>query len=168
MSRRETSRKQPRVSEAMFEAIVAGNRPAIESLIAGGESLSATYKSTGLTTLLLSTGVASVEILDLLIRSGADVHARDLLGNTALSRAAKANRPESVALFLRHGLGVDDPNEHGSTALHNAVFDNAFEAVALLLKHGADPDRANNGGITPRMIVKGDPKSRLRSLFDLS
>ncbi len=159
---------KPRVSESMFEAIVSNDVVEIERLIDGGESLSATYKNTRLTPLLLAADGAAPEVLELLIRRGADLAARDPLGNAALARAAESNRPVLVALFLRHGLPIDDQDSYGNTALHRAVIADGAEAAQFLLQNGASPSLPNRSGITPRDLVEGDPKGRLKAVFGIT
>ena len=118
---------------------------------------------------------ADPEVVSLLIEHGADVHARDSLGNTPLYDATQNSdaHPEVIALLLEHGadptaeaysricdgLHPDAPCEivH-TTILYSAVyFPLGTSAAKLLLEHGADEDINTFG------TVGGSPRAPLHS-----
>ena len=61
------------------------------------------------------------ELLELLVKHGADINASDKNGNTALMIAAVRNYPELASLLLEHGAGKTTENKQGKTALDLAV-----------------------------------------------
>ena len=64
----------------------------------------------------------------------------DYEGFTALMRAARADRQETVALLMDHGADVDAlALESGQTALQIAAEHGSKQTVALLIKRGAAP-----------------------------
>lgn len=82
--------------------------------------------------------VGDVEVADLLLDRGFDIHARDCFGSTPLNIACFAKNHAFVARLLERGA---DPNMHdaaGFAALDHAVSD--VSLVKLLLKAGASPD----------------------------
>lgn len=103
--------------------------------------------------------------LKLLLDKRADPNVANAQGNTPLSQAVYANRPEAIALLIKHGA---DPNQQtrlrGNPALLGlAVSLDYKEAVAALLKGGADPSVVDTetyrpfNGATPEikdMILK--------------
>lgn len=83
-----------------------------------------------------------VERVRSLLNEDADVHARNVWGDTALMRAAKSGNLEMMSMLLDRGAAVDDSNyEIGYTALTFAAMGGHIEATRLLLRAGADPNR---------------------------
>ena len=72
-----------------------------------------------------------------LLAQGADIHATNERGSTALHIAAEAGRTEVVRFLLDHGAVVNVKNKDGYMALHWAVTRGHIEVVRLLLDHGA-------------------------------
>lgn len=70
--------------------------------------------------------------------SGADVRARDDVGNTPLHHAVQHDNPANAALVLDAGVEVDIRNDRGKTPLHLAVSNEDPGMAALLLGAGAD------------------------------
>lgn len=81
-------------------------------------------------------------MLTLLLEHGADLHAVDRDGRTALHQAAHRKRAPLVALLLEHGAKVGLQNREGWTALHYACRgrNSSLEIARLLIDAGADPD----------------------------
>jgi ankyrin repeat protein len=153
------------VSESMMEALMRNDVDAIRRLLGSGEDLNATYKTTGLTPILLAVGLCSAETIQVLLANGASMSDRDKLGNGPLARAAHGNNIPVMKLLLQRGCRVGDLNEDGNTPLHLAALNGSDSAARLLLAHGGQADQANNYGITPRHIARGDPQRRVPSLM---
>src|SRR5262245_32358291 len=84
-----------------------------------------------------------------LLKGGASLQARDRLGATPLSRAAKSGNAQIVELFLEHGAAVDARDLNGSTALFLAAEAGRRGAVQALVAHGANVNLPGRSGITP-------------------
>jgi ankyrin repeat protein len=109
-----------------------------------------------------------------LLKAGADLHATDKNGVTALHHAVRFRSPTAVKTLIEHGANVNQAcRRNGSTPLHRAATQTgapgtagrseaAKEIIHLLLAAGADPSIANKSGRTPVDYVKNDV---LRSLF---
>jgi ankyrin repeat protein len=68
------------------------------------------------------------------------VNSADYEGLTALMRAARANRQETVALLMDHGADVDAlALKSGLTALQIATEHGSKQTIALIIKRGAAP-----------------------------
>jgi uncharacterized protein len=112
-----------------------------------------------------------------LLEAGADVHATDKNGVTALHHAVRFRSPAAVKTLINHGANVNQAcRRNGSTPLHRAVTQTgapgtagksraAIEIVRLLLAAGADPSIANKAGRKPADYAKDDT---VRTLLDKS
>lgn len=96
---------------------------------------------------------ASIQIVEGLLSSGADVK-----GSDALQTSAKKNRVDLIQVLLDHGADIDEigfeycatesiADEAGS-ALHYAVDGGSVEAIELLLKKGANAGIKDTKGRT--------------------
>ena len=81
----------------------------------------------------------SIEIIDLLIKSGEDINGADPNGWTPLMNAAKKGREDIVRALLNHGADIKLKAEgrkkyHGKTALEIAEIHGNIEIVQILTK----------------------------------
>lgn len=60
----------------------------------------------------------ALDLVQILVASGASVHARDSGGNTVMHHAMKCLDPTVVQALLDLGADLDTPNDHGETPLH--------------------------------------------------
>ena len=84
-----------------------------------------------------------------LLQAGASLQARDRLGATPLSHAAKSGDAQIVELFLESGAAVDARDLDGSTALFLAAETGRRAAVQTLVAHGANVNLPGRSGIAP-------------------
>ena len=84
-----------------------------------------------------------------LLKAGASVSARDRLGGTALTHAARAGRDAMVRLLLEHGADPDIRTVDGATPLFVAVEQNRLAAAQALLDAGAKLNIPGRAGVTP-------------------
>jgi ankyrin repeat protein len=111
-----------------------------------------------------------------LLKAGADIHATDSNGVSALHHAARFRSPIAVKTLIEHGANVNQVcRKSGSTPLHRAVMttgapgtvgkgQEAVQIIRLLIAAGADPSIANKSGRRPADYVKDDAiKSLLKS-----
>ena len=90
------------------------------------------------------------EIIVLLIEYGADVNARDWLGEPPLAQAARHFPPEIVALLIEAGVAVDNDTELDGSFLHGAArFTDHPAVISLLIEYGADVNARAWRGETP-------------------
>jgi len=90
-------------------------------------------------------------IVGLLLSKGADVHARDVIGNTALTLAARAGDLDTVKLLLAKGAEPNTADGAARGPLYAAAVGQNPAVVRLLLQHGA---AVNAATIMPREAAR--------------
>jgi ankyrin repeat protein len=93
---------------------------------------------------------------ELLLQHGADVNARDKVGDTPLMDSATDTDEDGKLkrLLLSHGANSNLQNSEGETALHHAVrAPGAKYALLELLAHGANANLRNKEGLTPLQLA---------------
>lgn len=108
------------------------------------------------------------------LKAGADVHATDKSGVTALHHAVRFRNPAAVKTLIEHGADVNQAcRRNGSTPLHRAATQTgapgtagkgqaAKEIIQMLLAARADPSKTNKSGKKRADYSKDDD---LRSLL---
>jgi ankyrin repeat protein len=108
------------------------------------------------TPLISAAAYAQTDIFNALLERGANIHARDKRGNTALIAAAcecalatMNSDYEIVQILLQRGANPNARNHEGTTALMNAAAGFGHAAIVkLLLDAGANPSARNTKGRT--------------------
>ena len=90
-----------------------------------------------------------LNIVQYLLRHGADVNARGMWGRTPLLFASSEGHVEVVRWLLEHDADVNAKNLFDWTSLHLVAYSGHFETVRTLLKHNADISARDNEGRTP-------------------
>ncbi|MCX7748824.1 MAG: ankyrin repeat domain-containing protein [Clostridia bacterium] len=107
----------------------------------------------------------NVEMIDLLVKSGADVNFKNEVSNTALMKCARKDKGEYLKILIEKGAIVDEKNINGSTALALATQSRCINAVKYLVQNGADINIQNSEGMTPIMIAAKKGYRELVELF---
>ena len=100
-----------------------------------------------------------------LLAKGADIHAKDGDGKTALMNAAYYGRKEIVEYLLEQGADINAKYVDGCTALMWAAGEGEAEVVEILLRHSADFCAAERHGQTALMIAKRMKKSTTEAML---
>ena len=122
-----------------------------------------------------------IQVLKILLHSGADVNLRNQKGMTPLMIACQKRATEMVKILLQQGAKVHLSSPSGNTALHYAIkrtdevikesIWNRLQIPKLLLKYGAI-SKENNKGLTPIQLacIKGnaDTVNYLANHFSVS
>lgn len=86
------------------------------------------------TPLMEAASAGHIDIIDLLIRHGADVNAQSSTGNTPLMYACAGGHVSAVKTLLVHGANVEDHNENGHTPLMEAASAGHVEVAKVNIK----------------------------------
>nr|XP_044998940.1 nuclear factor NF-kappa-B p105 subunit isoform X2 [Jaculus jaculus] len=81
------------------------------------------------------------DVVEALLRVGADLSLLDRWGNSALHLAAKEGHDKILSILLKHrkaALLIDCPNGEGLNAIHIAVVSSSLPCLLLLVAAGAD------------------------------
>jgi hypothetical protein len=165
-------------------AIVAGDAAGVSRLLAASRPLASVsfrtgatrqaaktyflhqigrYVYAGDTALHIAAAAYQTEMVRKLINAGADVHARNRLGDAPLHAAAvgsphsRAWNPSAqaatIVCVIEAGADPNATNKSGVTPLHRAVRTRCAVAVRTLLECGADPARKNKSDSTPMLLA---------------
>jgi ankyrin repeat protein len=123
---------------ALLAAIQANNLPAVVDLIGRGADVNQ-RGPLPYTPLMIAAGRGYVQITDLLLSAGADVHALDSsLGASALHKAVQSGVVDVARLLLDHGAFINLQSATvGHTPLIDATWAKKPGMVKFLLERGA-------------------------------
>jgi ankyrin repeat protein len=99
-----------------------------------------TPTSDGTTALHWASHNGDVELVDRLLRAGADANAKNQFGATPMSEAAFIANVAIIEKLLKAGADPDSPSADGQTALMLVARTDNAAAAKLLLDHGAHVD----------------------------
>jgi ankyrin repeat protein len=139
-------------AERLFHAAEADDTGTIRSLLKSGTDVNAPFNHY---TPLMATAIhGHTRAVGLLLSRGADVNAKDLIGETALLFAVINNNQKCVDQLLAGGA---DPNAQttpqGTTPLLQATEFGRIGIVRSLLAAGADVNLPDAQGSTPLMLA---------------
>jgi ankyrin repeat protein len=121
----------------LSEAVLAGNRTAVENLLAVGADPNE-READGTTPLMRAIHGRLPEIAEILIAASADVSARNSYGVTALYIAARAGDPVATRMLLMAGADANTALPAGETVLMTAAKTGNPDVVRVLLTGGAN------------------------------
>src|SRR5437870_4606856 len=127
--------KQQQRQLRFAEASVDGDLRRMRALHAAGASVNA--RITCCLPLFLAASEGKLEAVRYLLDEGADINAREKLGDTALSEATYYGRLDVVKELLFRGADVNAVGKEG-TALDIAIKKNYSDIADLLKHHGAE------------------------------
>jgi ankyrin repeat protein len=151
---------------AVIAAVRSAPRATVEALLKSDPELLQAKDPAGSTLLHHAAGFGTLETLQWLVDSGADVTVKNRLGSTPLHWAVPDEA--KVRLLLARGAAVDAKLADGRTPLYLAAqLGNGHSILRVLLEHGADPRLLTSNKRTPLMpaAAQGDAPA-VRLLLD--
>ena len=140
------SKRKP-LNRALLDAIIMRDIAQASELLKQGADVNAKDSGHGETPLILAAKFTGANMMRLLLEAGAEVHARDDWGRTALFYAPVSS--EGFGVLLRAGADVHARDGEGNTILMREVSASASLAeVEELLRLGIDPKVQNEDGET--------------------
>lgn len=133
---------QPRSPSTLLEAVLMGDRAAVERFIAAGADVTAT-EIDGTTLVMRAVHGRHPEIVDVLIDAGAQAAAENEYGVTALYLAARNGDAASTRALLAAGAPPNTSLPEGETVLMTAAKSGNPNVVSALLV-GVDPDSSTS------------------------
>ncbi len=118
--------------------------------------------SNGMTPLLWSAGIGNPETVAVLLERKPDLTVADnVTGDTALMRAVRSGKAESVSLLIAAGADVNVHNQRGETPILIAAATGGAPKVKLLLDAKADTSVKNLQGMSVAEIAgrRSDPEA---------
>lgn len=131
-----------------LEAVGGGNEHAAGRFLMLGYSPNLQDES-GLSALFHAVRSGSLNLVELLVRYGADVNEQSGdRGTSPLMEAAGTGRVGMTRLLLEAGADPDTVSTYGQSALILAASEGHLGTVQLLLEHGADTELVDHLGMT--------------------
>ena len=149
----------PALATARFEATDATRQSAKEKFLAEVGK----YIYRGDTALHFAAAAYNTEMIHSLLEAGADVHAKNRLGDEPLHAAATGNpgaehwnpssQSASLKALVQAGADPNTVNKMGVAPLNRAVRTRCAAAVMTLIALGADPAKTSGSGTSPMRLA---------------
>jgi ankyrin repeat protein len=117
----------------LYEAVMAGRTQIAQLLIKRGATLDADQ----LLQAAIVNQVADRDVIELLVKKGADVNHPDSNGDSPLHLAVKKDYRVLTKLLIAHGANVNPKDSSGHTPLWYAIGHHNQEISTILKKNGA-------------------------------
>ena len=132
----------------LFKSIEDNDVPGAERWLDKGADIE--FRAKGNQTPLMSSSYISSEMVDMLVRRGADIRASDREGFQAIHIAAFSGHKECLESLLRAGANVNAQTNDGSTPAILLVVNGFFDALKTIhLSYGADLSLKDYNGNDP-------------------
>ena len=136
----------------------------VEYLLDKGFDIEFKNKFSGYTPLIYAA-TNMKRILELLIARGANIHATNNRGETALHVAVANGYLENVVILLEKGSTLESVDQEGNTPLHHACRQYQLDILKMLIDKGASHKIKNKLGKTPLDLMKNTWKSQEMKLY---
>ena len=142
------------VANPIYQASGRGDEEtAMRLLDADPTLLNARDNALGDSPLGWATRLGHTELVETLLKRGADPNVQNFDGDTPLMIAVYEGYLEIARTILEHGAKIDTKNMERITALHFAVFSGRADMVTMLIGAGADVQAKTKEGETPLQIA---------------
>jgi len=142
--------KEPLNGEHLHRALDRQDLEMIQKIVDSGDVKIDVPNKYGFSALMQASVKGYTDIVEILLKSGADVHLQNDAGKTALMLACYAGTLDAVKMLRQYGARYTDFDRGGSAPIHWAVDGGNKRLVEWIIKDGADPNmRDLNSGWTP-------------------
>jgi ankyrin repeat protein len=164
----------PALGTPLHQALFTWSRPepgdaleTVHALLAAGAPVHACDRDGRRAVQLAAMRPQAVEVVDLLLRNGADPDEPDpVTGNTPLQWAAAAASTRGVQRLLAAGVAVNARNRFDcTTALHRAASAGDVEALRALLAAGAEVNPTDRTAATPLALAESRGHAQAAALL---
>jgi len=147
------NKTDPRIESASYDIEKGNNDIVIKLLLELGIDSCDSYLRTSL---IWSTFYNNIELLDWLIKNGANINHQDRNGYCALHFAGQQKNIDTAKLLLDKGANINLIDIYGNPPIWTAIFNSKgdFQLVKLYFLKGANLDNENNHGMTPRKLAE--------------
>ncbi|XP_028269362.1 death-associated protein kinase 1 [Parambassis ranga] len=138
------------VMKAIIHAINDDNVPGLQHLLGSLNSYDVNQPNKhGTPPLLIAAGCGNIQIIEVLMRKGAEIQAHDKSGANAIYYAARHGHVETLKFLHEKKCPLDVQDKCGETALHVAARYGNVDVVSYLCRIRANPDLADREHETP-------------------
>ncbi|KAM9446412.1 tankyrase, TRF1-interacting ankyrin-related ADP-ribose polymerase b [Clarias gariepinus] len=145
----------------LFEACRNGDVSRVKRLVDSGNVNAKDVSGRKSTPLHFAAGFGRKDVVEHLLRTGANVHARDDGGLIPLHNACSFGHAEVVSVLLCQGADPNARDNWNYTPLHEAAIKGKIDVCIVLLQHGADPNIRNTDGKSALDLADPSAKSVL-------
>lgn len=110
----------------------------IRQLLSDGASPNQTDEDNATTGMHVAAAAGNLQIMAILYKAGADINARDNVGDSPLDLAAEHDQFEAAKLLIEMKARINDQDKNGMTALMFAAKAGDVEMVRYMLQAGAN------------------------------
>ncbi len=142
----------PLASAEIHEAAHSGNLERVKTLLEGQPELLEARADNGGTPLHYAAYGMQIEVMDFLLKKGADINAKDNEGDTPLVWVVANGKKDSAVYLLEKGADINSTNQNGVTPLIISITRRQPAIMTLLLEQGADPTLRNISDFSPLRI----------------
>uniref|UniRef100_A0A669C7P4 non-specific serine/threonine protein kinase n=1 Tax=Oreochromis niloticus TaxID=8128 RepID=A0A669C7P4_ORENI len=138
------------VMKAIIHAINDDNVPGLQHLLGSLNSYDVNQPNKhGTPPLLIAAGCGNIQIIEVLMRKGAEIRAHDKSGANAIYYAARHGHVETLRFLHEKKCPLDVQDKSGETALHVAARYGNVDVVSYLCSIRANPDLTDREQETP-------------------
>uniref|UniRef100_A0A3Q3LH07 Poly [ADP-ribose] polymerase n=1 Tax=Mastacembelus armatus TaxID=205130 RepID=A0A3Q3LH07_9TELE len=145
----------------LFEACRNGDVSRVKKLVDAVNVNARDMTGRKSTPLHFAAGFGRKDVVDHLLQTGANVHARDDGGLIPLHNACSFGHSEVVSLLLCQGADPNARDNWNYTPLHEAAIKGKIDVCIVLLQHGADPNIRNTDGKSALDLAEPSAKAVL-------
>lgn len=139
----------------LIQAVIKEDIKRVQQLLDEGADVNFQVEDGGWTALHNAVNVSNKDIVDLLLRYGADPCLRKKNGATPFIVAGIVGNVELLELFLSKGSDVNEYDDNGFTAFMEAAWYGKVEALRFLYDNGAEVNLGRKTKEDQRKIRKG-------------